>query len=294
MTSRYQDVYPQEPLLESTRRVRPQAAELLTLEFFEAEPAEMPERVFEQHHVLLNLREEPHRVENLRDGERLDFLFQRDEVIVTPAGLRSGWRWHARSKVIVITLEPQKLERFAQKELGVLLSSQQLRDQPQFHDPDLCRAGELIKEALEDASFGSDVLFESLARIFLVKLIQRYGERRELPELARGFTSQHYKRVLDYVAEHYARPISVDELAGEAGLSASHFSRLFKETIGLSPHRYVMDYRVERARDLLADPDLPLAAIANRCGFADQAHFSRTFKQLEGVSPGAFRGSLGS
>ncbi|MCG8456266.1 MAG: hypothetical protein MI919_08285, partial [Holophagales bacterium] len=149
MPNRYQDAYPSPPLLDSSRLVRPSAAELLTLEYFEAAPAEMPPKVYEQHHVLLNLRREPQRVENFRDGEHRDFLFHEGEVIVTPAGMRSGWRWHGRSKVIVITLDPKKLEHFAHTELGVLLTSAQLREEPQFTDPDLCRAGALLKDALE-------------------------------------------------------------------------------------------------------------------------------------------------
>ncbi len=295
MPNRYQDIYPSPPLLDSARLTRPSAADLLTLEYFEAEPGEMPAQVFSQHHVLLNLREEPHRVENFRDGEHRDFQFHHHEIVVTPAGMRSGWRWHARSKVIVITLEPDKLERFAQHEVGVLLTSVQLRDQPQFTDPDLCQAGELLKNALENRDLGSEVLFESLARVFLVKLIRRYGERHDqAPDFAKGFTAAHYKRVLDYVATNYSRSISVQELAREAALSPSHFSRLFKETIGQSPHRFVMSYRVEQARKMLADPDPTLAQVALRCGFSDQAHFSRTFKQIEGVTPKTFRAALGA
>ena len=292
MPNRYQDVYPSPPLLDSSQLARASAAELLTLEYFEAAPAQMPTKVFEQHHVLLNLRDEPHRVENFRDGEHRDFHFRPHEIIITPAGMASGWRWHSRSKVIVITLDPEKLERFAHTELGVLLTSVQLREQPQFTDPDLCQAGVLLKDALECRELGSDIVFESLARIFLVKLIQRYGERREVPEIGSGFTAQRYKRVLDHVAEHYGRTLAVEELAREAGLSPSHFSRLFKETLGQSPHRFVMDYRVEQARKMLADPDLPLITIALRCGFSDQAHFSRTFKQHQGATPTAYRAAL--
>ena len=292
MPNRYQDVYPSPPLLDSSQLARSSAAELLTLEFFEAAPAQMPTKVFEQHHVLLNLRDEPHRVENFRDGEHRDFLFHPNEIIITPAGMASGWRWHSRSKVIVITLDPEKLERFAHTELGVLLTSVQLREQPQATDPDLCQAGVLLKDALESRELGSEIVFESLARIFLVKLIQRYGERREVPQIGGGFTAQRYKRVLDHVAEHYGRTLAVEELAREAGQSPSHFSRLFKETLGQSPHRFVMGYRVEQARKMLADPDLPLSTITLRCGFSDQAHFSRTFKQHQGATPTAYRAAL--
>ena len=86
--------------------------------------------------------------------------------------------------------------------------------------------------------------------------------------------------------------VAVEDLAKEAGLSASHFSRLFKRTLGQSPHRFVVSYRVEQARKMLSDPDLPLAGVAVRCGFSDQAHFSRLFKQVQGVTPRAYRASL--
>lgn len=293
MPDRYQDIYPEPPLLESTRLVRTSASDLLTLEYFEAQPGTMPERVYAQHHILLNYRAEPHRVENWRDGEHRDFTYHKDEIVVTPAGMRSGWRWHATSKVIVVTLEPDKLERFAQSELGLLLTTRQLQDLPQFTDADICQAGWLLKDALETRDVGSELMFESLARVFLIKLIQKYGDRDELPELAKGFTSRHYKRVLDYVSENFGRSVTLDTLAREAGLSPSHFSRLFKQTIGQSPMQFVISYRVEQAKKMLADPDRALIDVALSCGFADQAHFSRVFKQSAGSTPKAWRTAQG-
>ena len=113
MPKTYQDIYPEDPLQNSSDLECPSASDLLTLEFLEADPGEMPYEVFSQHHILLNLLEKPHRVENWRDGEHRDFIYHKNEIIVTPAGIRSGWKWHAKSKVIVITLEPKKLEHFA-------------------------------------------------------------------------------------------------------------------------------------------------------------------------------------
>ncbi|MEO1237798.1 MAG: AraC family transcriptional regulator, partial [Planctomycetota bacterium] len=88
---KYQDIYPTDPLLRSQDAARPRAADLLNLEYFEAEPGEMPTQVFDQHHVLINLHSEPHRVENWRDGEHRDFTYRQHEIVVTPAGIESGW-----------------------------------------------------------------------------------------------------------------------------------------------------------------------------------------------------------
>ena len=286
---KYQDIYPSSPLLDSAKSARASAAELLTLEYFEAEPDEMPTQVFDQHHILLNLNEIPHRVENWRDGEHRDFTYRQYEIIVTPAGIESGWRWHARSKVIVVTLDPARFERFAQNEAGILLADTQLKSMPQFKDPDICHAGVMLKDALASREQGSGLIFESLARVFLVKLIQKYGLKEEAYAFSKSFTARHYKSVLDFVAQNYGKSILVEDLARESALSPSHFAQLFKRTIGLSPMQFVMIYRVEQARKKLAQSDTPLIDIALSCGFADQAHFSRQFKQVQGETLTQYR-----
>lgn len=290
MGRRYQEVYPSEPLDRSTGAVTPTAGQLLTLEYFEAPPGEMPAEVYAQHHVLLNLRDEPHRVENVRDGEHRDFVLHRNEIVVTPAGVRSGWRWHATSRVIVITLDPGALQRFALHELGVVMDRAQLQSLPQFEDEDICRAGELLLDALRSRAIGSDLMFESLARVFLIKLIQRYGEARETASAAgSGFTAEHFRRIVDHLSAHFAEDVAVEDLARLASLSPDHFSRLFRESIGETPHQFVLSFRVERAKEYLRDADRTLAQVAVLCGFSDQSHLTRVFKKKTGTTPSAFR-----
>lgn len=293
MALRYQDVYPSPPLLDSAAVLRPSAADLLTLEYFEAEPDEMPEAVFAQHHLILNLRDEPTRVENRRDGVHRDFLLHRHEIVVTPAGLRSGWRWYERSKVIIITLEPKKLETFALGEVGVVLTGAQLQNLPQFEDRDLCEAGVMLRDAL-DGGVGSAVLFESLARVFLVRLIRKYAVSppAEEHDYRSGFTARHHQKILEFVAGNYGGTISLEDLAAVAGISPSHFSKIFRSVIGQGPMQFVTSYRLEQAKKRLIRPDLPMVDIALGCGFADQAHFSRVFKQVEGITPRAYRAGL--
>ncbi len=289
----YQDIYPSEPLLRSGDVVRARAAGLLSLEFFEAEPASMPPEIFDQHHVLINLKDAPQRVENWRDGVHRDFTFHKNEIVVTPAGIRSGWRWHERSKVIVITLDPERLQVFAQSEVGVLLTERQLRDLPQFEDVEITAAATMLKDALDPGAVGSDVMFESLARVFLVKLIQKYGEERARDAVfSKSYTAAHHRRVLDVLETRFGEAIGVEEMAGEAGLSPSHFSRVFRSVIGETPYQFLMRYRIERAAEMLADPARPMIDIALACGFSDQPHLTRVFKQLRGQTPKQWRAGL--
>ena len=286
--SKYQDIYPCEPLIQSIDLVRPTAADLLTLEYFEAEPASMPTDRYEQHHIILNLRDEPLRLENWRNGEHRDFVYHKNEIIVTPAGVESGWKWHIKSKCIIITLEPAKFEKFAQIELGILLSTEQLKNLPQFLDEDITRSGIQLKESLL-CGLGSQVMFESFARVFLTKLILKYGLQESEYDFSKSFTAQHYKQVLNYIAVNYGKNILLEDMAAQANLSASHFSRLFKQTIGQSPYQFLMAYRIEQAKKMLDNPRKLMVDIAFGCGFSDQAHFSRAFNKIVGLTPKQYR-----
>ncbi|NRA65653.1 MAG: helix-turn-helix transcriptional regulator [Pseudobacteriovorax sp.] len=286
----YQDIYPTDPLLKSSNLNRFTVSELLNFEYFEADPGEMPTQVFDQHHVLVNLNETSHRVENWRNGQHRDFIYHQNDVIVTPAGLESGWRWHAASKVVVVTLEPKKFESFALHEVGVVLSKNQVRDIPKFNDENLTTAARLALEALHNGNIGDDIVFESLARDFLIKLIQKYGDLAgSEAKFSKGFSSIQFKKVLDFIKQNYSQTFGLDELAKEAGISRHHFSRLFKETTGRSPMQFVLEYRVQKAKLLLSKQNVTLSEIAAQCGFSDQAHFSRAFKAEYGRPPKSFR-----
>jgi transcriptional regulator GlxA family with amidase domain len=83
--------------------------------------------------------------------------------------------------------------------------------------------------------------------------------------------------------------IPLRQLAMECGLSVRHFTRAFRQSTGIPPHRYLLKRRVEQAQQLLKDPALSLLDVALACGFADQSHFTRVFSASVGVSPGVWR-----
>jgi AraC-like DNA-binding protein len=105
----------------------------------------------------------------------------------------------------------------------------------------------------------------------------------------RGLTRGSLKRIEEYVRANLDSTLDIDELAGLIRMSPSHFTRSFSKTVGQTPHRYVIQCRVEKARELLTATDLPLTEIALTTGFSDQSHFSRRFQELTGFPPGAYR-----
>jgi AraC family transcriptional regulator len=91
------------------------------------------------------------------------------------------------------------------------------------------------------------------------------------------------ERLKDYVLANLDRPIEVATLAGLAGRSPFHFSRVFTRSVGTTPHRYIVHLRLRRAIELARDRRCGLAEIAARTGFADQSHLSRWVRRVHGV-----------
>jgi AraC-like DNA-binding protein len=110
-------------------------------------------------------------------------------------------------------------------------------------------------------------------------------------EERRGLSRSALKCVDEYIDANLDSTLDIDELAALARMSASHFTRSFNKSVGMTPHRYVVQCRIAKARELLARTDLSLTDIALNIGFSDQSHFSRRFQEFVGVPPGAYRRS---
>jgi transcriptional regulator of acetoin/glycerol metabolism len=104
-----------------------------------------------------------------------------------------------------------------------------------------------------------------------------------------GLRSASLRRVKDDIRSHLDKNIRIDVLAGLAGLSVHHFSRAFKRSVGVAPHQYVMQQRIEKAAELLARTDQLLSDIALATGFSDQSHLARSFRRIVGSTPSSFR-----
>ncbi|WP_407651931.1 helix-turn-helix domain-containing protein [Dongia soli] len=111
------------------------------------------------------------------------------------------------------------------------------------------------------------------------------------PQARGGLPPGATRRVLEYVETHLSEKIDLAVLAGVAGFSVFHFAREFKQTAGVTPHFYLLQKRVQRAKEMLTRTDLSLSEIALAAGFADQSHLARHFRRIVGSTPREFRWS---
>jgi AraC family transcriptional regulator len=111
----------------------------------------------------------------------------------------------------------------------------------------------------------------------------------ETPNVRGGLAPWQKRKIERYVREHVDGSLPVDELAGQLSLSASHFTRAFRETFAEPPHTYIVRSRLELAQQLMLSTGEALSQIALACGFADQSHFSKAFRRVVGESPNGWR-----
>ncbi len=124
-----------------------------------------------------------------------------------------------------------------------------------------------------------------LAQVVL-QLLREFGamETRKI-----SYSDRFPEWIKSYLSFHLADPISIQTMADRARLSPSRFAALFRHHFGTSPHQYLLQMRIDHAKDLLLKSELSMAQIAQYCGFADIYHFSKTFKQHTGLAPKHYR-----
>lgn len=146
---------------------------------------------------------------------------------------------------------------------------------------------------ISQPTMGGRLLAESLSHALTVRLLQAYASGAPARPAALSprwrLDDLRMRRVVDFMRAHLDRNLGLDEIAAVAHLSPFHFARMFKQTTGVPPHRFLSQLRLDTARQLLAQGRLPLAEVALVCGFASQASFSRAFKQATHLTPGEYR-----
>lgn len=152
--------------------------------------------------------------------------------------------------------------------------------------------GMIWMETAEGNPYGR-LFTEGAAMALIGVLLRLSAPAAAKAPLVRPLSPARLKTVLEWMDANLAESFGLAELAAVAGLSPFHFSRAFKAAMGETPRARVTALRIERAKELLSRQDLPLAEIAQFCGFADQSHFTGLFRQWTGMTPGAWRRSQG-
>ncbi|MGG6196370.1 helix-turn-helix domain-containing protein [Pantoea allii] len=136
----------------------------------------------------------------------------------------------------------------------------------------------------------NQLMLSTASTLLLTHLIQHYSSVQwRLPAVTGGLAPYVLRNTLAFIDEHLALPLTLDTLATQANLSEYHFARMFRQSLGVAPHQYVMQRRMENAQQMVRSTSLPLTQIALDNGFSSLSHFSNRFKQVTGFTPSQVR-----
>ncbi|MGA2760304.1 MAG: AraC family transcriptional regulator [Candidatus Cybelea sp.] len=224
------------------------------------------------------------------DGETLRRLQVPGDVKIVPPGIPRVWETESATTKLSMYLNSTLMLSTAAA-MGVDLERVAIRPQLHLRDPRIEHVGWAIRAELETPEPLGRLYAESLGLALAAHVLRTYGPTRPIASGAR-LPQRRLTRVLDFVRTNIASDLSMSELAAVAGVSPSHFKALFKQSIGMPVHQYVIRRRVEYAVELLQNDRAVLADVALQAGFANQSHLARCMRATLGITPGALRRTL--
>lgn len=251
---------------------------------FQQPPCTVPEHISPRHTLCINVGK-PVRLEQSVDGQRKAVNSIAGDLAIYPAYLSQQFRWNKETEFFNLFLEPSFLTQVGYDVFG----SDRLELIPHLatvFDPFVQQIGFALKTSLEIDGKNSSLYGDAIAHALVVHLLARYSTHsRQLEPIAGGFTQVQWKQIIDFIDANLDRNIHLTELAKIVQFSPYHFAHVFKKSTQTSPHQYLIRYRIERAKQLIASGNWSIAAVAQMVGFASQGHFTYHFKRLVGVTP---------
>ncbi|HEY0518688.1 MAG TPA: AraC family transcriptional regulator [Ilumatobacteraceae bacterium] len=218
---------------------------------------------------------------------------------VVPANRESSWRLSGSPDIQLIYLRRAMVDKVAQEQFGFDPARVELVPKLGFSDGLLEQlALSLLATARNDGVCPSDGIYaDHLVRMITMHLLRHHSTgvaTTSFAEPTATMTRGRMAHVCDLIESALGEDLALERLAAEAGVAVHAFATAFTRAFGMPPYRYVIHRRVERAKSMLRETDLPISRIAYDTGFASQSHLTTTFKRNVGQTPGNYRRSISS
>ncbi|MCG6135510.1 MAG: AraC family transcriptional regulator [Nostoc sp. LLA-1] len=240
--------------------------------------------------IILILTTQPHRTHESVGNYHHIGLYRQGDLCITPSGIPSSYYAEDNHHYLYVQISSSFLQQVAEEALELNPNRVDVMPAFQVRNPQLEQLLRLLQTELHQGGRLGRLYIDSLANALVVNLLQDYSAiHPRITQFNRGLGNHKLLQITHYIDEALDQDIKLADLAQLAQMSQSHFSRLFKQSMGLSPHQYLLQQRVERAKQLLKHTNQSLVEIALACGFDSHSHFTRQFRQITGITPKAYR-----
>jgi AraC family transcriptional regulator len=212
-------------------------------------------------------------------------------ICLTPGDATAQWQHAGHPEILQVYLRQSVYEAAVSEIYGCDSAGAELVPRFAILDPLLEQLAIAITNALRDGNGEDGLYIDTVAQMMAVHLARTHSSRsrpvRILP--AKPLAGWKMRRVIDFIEDNLDGDLSLQAMAAEVDISPLYLARAFKAAVGQSPHQYVLARRIERAKELLRNTDLPVVDVALSSGFSSQSHLSHWFIRQIGVSPAMYR-----
>ena len=265
----------------------------LLVEEFKQPPGTSESIIYEEHTICLCLTTRPNRIWQAMGDRTHVGLYTKGDMTIAPAQVNWSYRTYNEDSYLQITIRPQFLEQIATEIINYDPARLELVKEFCVRNDKIEQLAMMLRAELHQGKNGVGQLYiDSLANALMINLLRDYsGTKPSIKTYEGGLSDRKILQVTDYINDHLTQSIKLEDLATYLEISRFHFSRLFKKSTGISPHQYVMQQRVELAKQLLKKSDIPLADVALKSGFNSQSHLGKYFREFTGATPSSYRKS---
>ena len=250
-------------------------------------PSETPEMIALDHLICIH-QSAPLNLQYKEDDNWHNCLMKPGDIFLIPEGTSHSASWQESGELLILALSPEAIGKIAPE--AIARKSIELIPYKGKSDGLIANIALAFKEELQTNGRGGQLYRDCLLNTLVTRLLRDYSVA-PVKKRSGGLGKRRLQLVVNYVRVHLNEEIRLTEMAKVAGLSQFHFSRMFKESVGVSPTRYVNQCRIEKAKQMLACQQLSLNQISTACGYSNLSYFVRQFRQYMGVTPKVYRDS---
>lgn len=252
---------------------------------------ESPELCLQKHSISIQLGSNYKIDWRLAGGKLHTTQMRKGQIGITPKGIPTQARWFQDVDFLIISLNSD----IFQKVYGNSIDCNSIEIIPQrgVEDSQIFHLGMALKGEITAGCPSGNIFAESIASALAVRILKNYSLANiKISESEIELTQRQLQQVIDYIHDNLALKLSLERLASLVNMSSYNFCRWFKNAIGISPHQYIIQCRIKRAKFLLAYTQLPLVEISLNIGCSSQSNFTVLFRKHIGITPKAYRNQL--
>jgi AraC family transcriptional regulator len=244
----------------------------------------------DEHTICLSLASRPVRFLQRKGGKTHSSLYGKGDISITPVEMPFFARWEGDDHYLQIRIASGFIQQVAREALAMDSDCLELIPEFRIRDPQIKAIALMFLAELKQENLAGRLYIDSLVNVLTVHLLRQYATvKPHLQIYEGGLPQRQLVQILDYIHEHLDQDIKLEDLAQLLGISQFHFSHSFKQALGISPYQYLIQQRIERAKQLLKQTERSIMDIALDCGFNSHSHMSKQFRQLTGMTPRVYR-----